>query len=249
MQFDRISIELTDRCNKGCSFCYNGSSPAGANAWAPNEVLSFVKDCAQNGIRAVSFGGGEPLQYAGLFDVLAELKGLLFRSITTNGLLLDKAMDKLISVQPDKVHLSIHFPENEDEVARVIRQVSNLAQCGVKSGINMLVAASKLEAAKNAATLVRQAGISNDRVVYLPMRISDEPTPREVALVAGRTDFQSMSCLLNCQASARFCSVASDKTVAWCSYTPSRRLLPELTFAGLKTALTDLELIFCGVKQ
>ena len=249
MQLDRISIELTNRCNKACSFCYNGSSPDGAQAWSAKEVVSFVKDCAGNGVKAVSFGGGEPLQYASLFDVLDELKGILFRSITTNGLVLDKVMERLISAQPDKVHLSIHFPENKSEVARVIEQVVTLAERGIKSGINLLVSASKLDHAKSAAELVRQSGIANERIVYLPMRITDEPTPKQVAMVAGRLDFQSMSCLLGCKSSLRFCSIASDRTVAWCSYTISRRPLPDLTFAGLKLALEDLDLVFCGANS
>ena len=35
--------------------------------------------------KAVSFGGGEPLQYDDLFAVLERLRGTLFRSLTSNG--------------------------------------------------------------------------------------------------------------------------------------------------------------------
>jgi MoaA/NifB/PqqE/SkfB family radical SAM enzyme len=62
-------------------------------------------------VRAVSFGGGEPLEWPPIFEVLASLRGLLFRSLTTNGLLLDEERTlALLAAAPDKVHLSIHFP-------------------------------------------------------------------------------------------------------------------------------------------
>src|SRR5581483_4331761 len=128
MTLDRISIELTNRCGKGCWFCYNSSDPGGDTVWTEDEIVAFVSDCAAHGIKAVSFGGGEPLQYDGVFRVLARLEGVLFRSLTSNGLLLQgPLLDRLVAAAPNKVHLSIHFPEREAEVSRVICQVSELA--------------------------------------------------------------------------------------------------------------------------
>src|SRR5947208_14489268 len=88
MTLERISIEVTNRCAKACWFCYNHSLPEGDTRWTADELVSFVRDCAAHGTKAVSFGGGEPLQFAGLFEVLTALRGVLFRSITSNGLLL-----------------------------------------------------------------------------------------------------------------------------------------------------------------
>jgi len=115
---ERLSIELTDRCSKACAFCYAGARPEGARAWAPDDVVALLCDCARHGTRAVSFGGGEPLEYPHLLTVLAATRGLLFRSITTNGLLLDGALDALAAAAPEKVHVSVHQPEDAAEVAR-----------------------------------------------------------------------------------------------------------------------------------
>jgi molybdenum cofactor biosynthesis enzyme MoaA len=244
---ERVSIELTNRCAKACWFCYNHSLPGGDTHWQPDEVVAFVRDCAAHGVKAVSFGGGEPLQYDGLFAVLERLRGVLFRSLTTNGLPLPgDLLERLVAAAPDKVHLSIHFPERASEVERVVRQAQELADRGVRSGVNFLVARSNLEAARRAAATVRAAGIGNGRIVYLPMRGRDTPTPREVAAVAGDAPFQSMTCLAGCGRSPRFCSVAWDKTVAWCSYTKTRAPLRSLTYAGLEAALDGLGLEFCG---
>src|SRR5262245_52397874 len=158
MSLELVSIELTNRCGKACWFCYNHSRPEGDTRWRPEEVVGFVRDCAAHGIKAVSFGGGEPLQYPALYDVLRDLDGTLFRSVTTNGLSLQgDAIDRLVAARPDKVHISIHFPERATEVDRVITQVTDLAARGIKSGINFLVTRTNLPAARTAAARVRAA--------------------------------------------------------------------------------------------
>jgi organic radical activating enzyme len=244
---ERISIELTNQCSKACWFCYNTSQPHGPTSWTVEEVARLVRDCAANGVRAVSFGGGEPLQFSGLFDLLALLDGILFRSITTNGQLLDgELLERLCTAHPDKVHVSVHFPNHTTEVDRVIAQVQTLAQRGIKSGVNLLVARSKLAAARIAAQSLHAAGIGNDRIVYLPMRGQDTPTPGEVAAVALGQPFQSMSCLSGCARSPRFASIGWDRKVAWCSYTKSRKALTDLTYLGICRGLFALPLTFCG---
>ncbi len=247
MQIERISIELTNQCSKGCWFCYNHSNASGCTEWTLDELVSLITDCAAHDVKAVSFGGGEPLQYAELFAVLTRLQGVLFRSLTTNGLLLDTTnLCKLQVAAPDKVHVSIHFPSNVAEVDRVIRNVHQLSEHGIRSGVNLLVGQSKLAAATHAALRLRQAGIDHDRIVFLPMRGHDTPTPVQLARVAGDRPFQSMSCLTACTVSPRFCSIGWDKQVAWCSYTSARRKLKELTFAGLVDTIDGLGLEFCG---
>lgn len=244
---ERLSIELTNRCGKACWFCYNGSHGAGATTWTVEELVAFVRDCAANGVKAVSFGGGEPLQFDGVFDLLRQLDGVLFRSLTSNGLLFHgETFEQLVAARPDKVHVSIHFPGHRPEVERVIRQVQELHERGIKSGVNLLVMRSRLAEAMEAARLVRDAGIGNDRIVYLPMRGRDTPTPAEVARVAGDQPFQSTSCLAACGKSPRFVSIGWDRRVAWCSYTAQRRPLEQPTYAGLRRATDGLGLTFCG---
>ena len=247
MLIERLSIELTRRCAKACWFCYSGSGPEGETRWTPEEVVTLVREGAAQGLRAVSFGGGEPLEYEGLFEVLGRLRGVLFRSLTTNGLLLDEErLGRLVEAGPDKVHVSLHFPGSVREVERVISQVHGLQERGVRSGVNLLVARSRLDEALGAAERVRASGIGNERIVYLPMRGQDTPSSEELGRVAGGARFQSMSCLLACGRSPRFCSLGWDRTVAWCSYTRTRRPLAEPGWAALTSALTGLGLEFCG---
>jgi sulfatase maturation enzyme AslB (radical SAM superfamily) len=254
MGVERISIELGNRCDKACWFCYAGSEPTGETRWTLATALEFVGDCAANGVQAVSFGGGEPLQWPGLFELLRATAAVpvgggrvrLFRSLTTNGLLLDRHFDELVAAGPDKVHVSIHMNESA-EIERVIAAVTRLAGAGVRSGVNLLIRRSKLEAAAATARRLAEAGIGHDRVVFLPMRGMDTPTAADVARVADTAKpFQSMSCLAACAISPRFCAVSWDWTVGWCSYTRERRTLTAPSFAALQVALGDLGLRYCG---
>jgi hypothetical protein len=242
---DRVSIELSQRCDKACSFCYSHSRPDGADGWDPADVVALLDDLAANGLAYVSFGGGEPLQYAGLADVLAATRGRLGRAVTTSGLRLDTALPMLVDVGLEKAHVSIHHPHFPAEVARVIGHVHALEAAGIAAGVNLLVARPQLAAAAAARRSLHAAGITNDRIVYLPMRGPDPPTPREVAAVAGGP-FQSMRCLAACAASPRFASIGWDRSVAWCSYTTTRRPLGALTATALTDALDGLGLRYCG---
>ena len=233
---ERLSIELTDRCSKACAFCYAGARPEGGRAWDPDRVVALVRDCARHGTRAVSFGGGEPLEYPHLFDVLAATRGVLFRSLTTNGLHLEGALEALSRAAPEKVHVSVHQPADPAEVNRAVRQVEALEARGIRGGVNLLVRRSGLPAARAAGAALRRAGVGPDRVVWLPMRPADTPSAAELAEAAGGP-FQSATCITGCGPSPRFASLAVDGSVAPCSYTRSRAPLREPTHAALAEAL------------
>lgn len=243
---ERLSIELTDRCEKGCAFCYARARPEGASSWHPEDVVALVRDCAAHGTRAVSFGGGEPLEYPPLLDVLRATRGLLFRSVTTSGLRLDEALDALVAARPDKVHVSIHDPADGRELRRVIRQVGALAERGVPAGVNLLVRRSSLAAATSASAVLRGAGIGAERVVWLPLRLhGDTPAPEALAAAAGGP-FQSTTCLTRCAPSPRFASLDAHRRAAACSYTSSRAPLGAMTRAALLAALAAAPLTPCG---
>jgi len=247
---ERLSIELTNRCDKHCSFCYNRSGPSGETRWTAQEVVDLVRDCVRHGTQAVSLGGGEPLLFAELTEVLTALRGHVFRSVTTNGLLLmeDAHFSKLLAARPEKVHVSIHRPAVTSEVERVTATVKKLEEAGIASGVNLLVPADQAAAAARTAQALHKAGIDNRRIIYLPQRRGNTPTPKMLAEIA-RAPFQSMSCLNACGKSSRFCAIAWDKSVAWCSYTVARQPLPGLSHDGLSRALSSLALVPCSAAR
>ena len=119
------------------------------------------RDCAANGVRFVSSGGGEPLEWTGLFETLEGLKGVLGRSFTTNGLELVKRpalFEEIARARPDKVHVSIHAVENQREVIRFIERVHALDAREVPTGVNLLVRQSHLADARAVVAQLDRSG-------------------------------------------------------------------------------------------
>jgi pyruvate-formate lyase-activating enzyme len=205
---DRISIELTQ-------------GDTATTTWRVPELIDLVRDCAARGVRAVAFSGGEPLAFAGLFEVLEALHGALHRSVTTSGVLLDDRLEQLVRAAPDVVHLAIHNPGNAHEIARVLRQVHTLAAAGVTSDLYLVVRASRIDDALRAAAHARAAGIDDDRILYLPL-----PDDSTSAYAPG----------------GQVPVIGWDKHVAWGTSPRSRRPLASPTHVALIAGLAGLGL-------
>ncbi len=237
-----LSIDLSNYCTKQCSFCYNHSNREGNVLWTPDEVIAFATDCVRNGVKAVSLGGGEPFEYDGVFQIIDELYKVCYLSITSNGLPLEKSeiWSQLMSHKPDKIHLTIHNPDNREEVARVQGQLQKIKETGIKPGLNLLVGADKVEFAKS--VFERMTTFLNpDQIILIPQRFSNTPTPKQLASVAGGKAFQSPSCLLKCERPADFVSVSFDKKVNSCSYANGKQALKTLDYKGLIEALNAVD--------
>ena len=132
IMIEQISIDLSNYCRKGCPFCYNSSNRDGATSWKPSEVIAFAKSCIMSGVKAVSLGGGEPLEYEGVFDIIEALFPLTYLTLTTNGLPLHSSsiIDSLKCHKPDKIHISIHNADNETEYNAFLETVKALSVYG-----------------------------------------------------------------------------------------------------------------------
>ena len=206
--------------------------------WVPLEVIDFASDCIAHGVKAVSLGGGEPFEYEGVFDVIDALYPKCYLSVTSNGLPLENPQIwKMLSEhKPDKIHLTIHHPDDESEIRRIERQLQSFAQSGIKPGLNLLVGADKIDYAKNVYERLGRI-LNADQIILVPQRFSNTPTPKQLSSVAGGKPFQSPSCLLKCQRPSDFCSVSWDKKVNSCSFSPGKVPLETLNYNGMVKAL------------
>lgn len=244
-----LSIDISNYCTKQCPFCYNHSNKDGEEkVWKPKEVIDFASDCVAHGIKAVSLGGGEPFEYEGIFDIIDALYEKCYLSVTTNGLplLKESLWHKLLRHQPDKIHITIHYPDDEQEVARVLEQVKRLMLTRIKPGVNLLVGADKVGAAQSVYKRLCDV-VSADQVIIIPQRYFNTPTPKQVSAVADGKPFQSPSCLLECKRPQNFVSVSWDKRVNSCSYARGKRELKTLDFAGMMDALHKVDWASCSV--
>ena len=241
-----LSIDLSNYCSKQCLFCYNKSTREGNTIWKPSEVIEFASDCIKHGVKAVSLGGGEPFEYEGVFDVIDALFPQCYLSVTSNGLPLeDPAIwEQLKLHNPDKIHLTIHQPDNKTEVERVEKRLQEIDKTGIKPGLNLLVGASKVESAKEVYARLSNI-LKSEQIILVPQRFSNTPTPKQLASVAGDKPFQSPSCLLKCQRPTSFCSVSWDKKVNSCSFAGGKQSLGSLDYQGLCQALEIVEWKSC----
>lgn len=233
-----LSIDLSNYCSKECSFCYNHSRKEGNTLWKPSEVIAFASNCITNGVKAVSLGGGEPFEYEGVFEVIDALYPKCYLSVTSNGLPLEdeSVWKKLERYKPDKIHITIHQPNNENEVKRVEALLPRIEALGVKPGLNLLVGADKIDAATGVFQRMIRI-LKSDQIILVPQRFSNTPSPKQLASVAGGKPFQSPSCLLACKRPENFCSVSWDKNVNSCSFAPNKVSLESLDYKGLIDAL------------
>lgn len=85
----RVFLEITNRCNLGCGFCYN---PNKSSELPTDRILAAIDSvyAAYGSAIDFSISGGEPTLHPGFFDVTASLgeKGFIW-TLSTNGTLLD----------------------------------------------------------------------------------------------------------------------------------------------------------------
>ncbi|WP_305156601.1 radical SAM protein [uncultured Muribaculum sp.] len=246
MNIELLSIDLSNFCSKQCPFCYNHSNMKGNVLWKPKEIIALAKDCVNNGVKAVSLGGGEPFEYDGIFQIIDALQPIAYLSVTTNGLPLldDDVRQALLEHRPDKIHITIHNPDNDNEVQRVFDQIKNLSETDITLGVNLLVASDKLEYCRDAYTNLRTI-LSQKQIILVPQRFDKTPTPKQLAHVTDNEQFQAPSCILECRAPENFCAVSWDKKVNFCSYAGEKQPLKILTYQGIINALELIEFQTC----
>lgn len=241
-----LSIDLSNYCSKECPFCYNHSRKDGNVVWTPEEVVEFAKDCILNGVEAISLGGGEPFEYDGIFEIIDQLQPLAYISVTSNGLPLedDDLWENVVKHSPDKIHVTIHNPDNACEVERVISLIRRMSVTHIKPGVNLLVSNDKIEECRMVYQRLR-SDLYSSQIILVPRRLSHTPTPKQMAYITDGNPFQSASCLLGCKPPTNFASVSWDKKVNQCSYAGGKQNLKSLTFSGLIDALNSVKFTPC----
>ncbi len=245
-RLELLSIDLSNYCSKECAFCYNHSRREGNTMWKPQEVIAFATDCIAHGVKAVSLGGGEPFEYDGVFDIINDLQKKCYLSVTSNGLPLENidVWNKLLVAKPDKVHITIHCPQDEKEVARVLGRLPLLQEIGIMPGINLLVGADNIQYARFAYAESLKV-LSPEQIILVPQRFSNTPSPKQLASVSDGRPFQGPSCLLGCSRPSNFASVSWDKRANSCSFAGGKVALSSLDFAGLQEALRNVVFRTC----
>ncbi len=135
-KYSRVYVEITNICNRSCSFC------PGTKRDARRMTLDeFSHICSElSGLTDYIYFHvmGEPLTHPELPEFIKYAVGMGFKSaITTNGTLLDKCGDSLITSGVYKVSLSVHsFEGNDaDEQSSYLESLCKFADKASKAGV------------------------------------------------------------------------------------------------------------------
>ena len=144
-----MRISLTDRCNLRCVYC----RPDNARILEHSDVLRYeqlldVAKCAVSlGINRFKITGGEPLLRKGSLDFIARLKaleGVEQVTLTTNGMLLEQYIPKLLSCGIDGINISLDTLDNDlyeqitggGNLEIALHGIKNTVAAGIKCKLN-----------------------------------------------------------------------------------------------------------------
>jgi MoaA/NifB/PqqE/SkfB family radical SAM enzyme len=114
---EHVHWYLTTRCNLNCSYCFK---PDSRQTEEVGRIEALARILADNGVKRVTFGGGEPL----LVSALDRAAGILkengaYISIHTNGMLLDdKRIASLAGLADD---IALPIDSMDERVQRLLR--------------------------------------------------------------------------------------------------------------------------------
>ena len=114
-KYSRVYVEITNICNKSCSFCHGTRRK---KRRMTKEEFQHIATALLPLTDYLYFHVmGEPMTHPELPEFIEYATSLGFKcAVTTNGSLLDKHGDRLISSGVYKVNLSVHsFEEGEDD--------------------------------------------------------------------------------------------------------------------------------------
>ncbi len=134
--YSRVYVEITNICNMHCSFCHGHSRAPRQMTEA--EYAHILRQLAGKTQYIYHHLMGEPLVHPQLprFVEMARLAGFK-PMITTNGTLLDRCGDALLTQGLHKVNISLHSFEGESQKKheQYIQKIADFAEKASKNGI------------------------------------------------------------------------------------------------------------------
>ena len=130
-------ISISNRCSKGCSFCYKNSTPDGKMMRVEEYCLVLDSLCSPEygTVFQVAIGGGEPLEHPDFFRIVDEtVKRGIVLNFTTNGDLITK---EICSSLKGKVGAMAVSASSLSELKR-IRRVIDCAE-GMKVNVHYIL--------------------------------------------------------------------------------------------------------------
>jgi len=227
-----VQFALTNQCNLSCWFCSRPTERA--STWTVESALELLADLDRLGVAEVAFGGGEPLVFRGLFELVERLvtETRLAVHMTTNGrLLTDDALDRLKG-KLGEIRISLY--DDNDWRATLDR----LVRRSIRFGVNQLVTPETIDDLPALLNELESRGCRD--VLLLPavghpsLELSSASTRSLVSLVTERHPKMTLKLGVcwgpelaalprlfrssDCGAGHEFLEITSDRHVRPCSF-------------------------------
>lgn len=178
-----ISIELTNKCNIKCIYCYGYYHPHNKDIIEFDKLEEMLKFFHTNGSSIIEFTGGEPLLHPRFIEV-CELALVYFPSITilSNGALFTEGHFEIINNNINRISLQISIDGITEQTNHLVRGVPNTwlrtfntikRLIGMNAVVRIVYMLTKINAheVKAACELMRSLGVKNGFSINPAMNI------------------------------------------------------------------------------
>jgi len=115
----RAEIEITQKCNQKCFYCYAKSTSNCKDELSLNNWLEILHGLYKHGTRLLIFSGGEPFLYPDIIELLHSIYNDFIIEINTNGTLLNEEVVKQLSsfhVKCIQISIDSSTPKVHDKI-------------------------------------------------------------------------------------------------------------------------------------
>lgn len=160
----RVELELTERCNLSCKFCYNSQKPIDSSY-----VMEILQRLVEEGVPEIVLTGGEPVLHPQFSDILYRCSTMFQKTmLQTNGTLInDDVANLLAEVGVYEVNISLHgsaelhdsltMRKNSHKAA--IKAIKRLICRNVRVSSNFVMTKENITGLKQNLTELYQLGV------------------------------------------------------------------------------------------
>ncbi len=165
-------FHLTSKCNLSCQHCLFESSPDTDLSITPELLQKGIREARDLGCNLFYFTGGEPFVYPDFTRIIGDLlkDPEVHVVILTNGLLIDKHLDAIKKMPPERLHLQISLDGLEEHhdllrgagtFPRLMSVLDTLANLGLATTLSVAVNKVNLSDLAEITRLAAKKNITN----------------------------------------------------------------------------------------
>jgi len=164
-----VSLELTNKCNLICRYCYNESSPDKKDFLI--QPIKVLQKLYELGTELIELTGGEPLLHPEICKILSfACQKFSLTALLTNGCLINEEIIEILKEYRNKciVQVSLHgsTPEKAEKTNgvrkaffKIIKAIENLSKEGIVVRVGMVIdTLEKIDDIENTLILAKNLG-------------------------------------------------------------------------------------------